>query len=117
MMDDFSYKMLTSKFFVDDKLLPSKIDRVENCFKFLAEKASCSSAKSSEFVKKKIVSIELTFMKKWREAKSIAGRFSQDNEKWLHRTLQVRVRNIIFSPKIYLHFYNMFIPLAATVHF
>lgn len=78
-MDDFTYENLTAKFRKDNKLLPSKNERVENCFQFVTEKISCSSSGAIETVKKRIVSLELTFMKKLRESKFAVDRFREDN--------------------------------------
>ena len=54
--------------------------------KFLSQKSTFPS--KSAKVERKVSSVELTFMKKWRESK--CTEIINNNEKWLYRTLQVR---------------------------
>lgn len=98
-MDDFSYENLTSKFFLNEKLLASKSERIENCFRFVSEKISCTSY-ALKVIKKRIVSLELTFRKKWHESKCVAKRFADNNVEWLHKSLQVVVSKTYFLLKL-----------------
>lgn len=88
-MCDFSYDTLKSKFFVGSELISTKKERIQKCLDFVSTKTSGLSVKSQKIILKKVSSLELTFMKKWRESKCVADRFRADNVQWLNKNLQV----------------------------
>lgn len=95
-MSDFSYKNLISIFFSDDGKLASRRDRIEACVQFVEGNIPCKSPRSHIVIKKLVTSVDLTFEKKWREAKGVKERFETKNEKWLQIDLKVRRSQFIF---------------------
>lgn len=93
-MDALIYKNLISTFFVE-KTLRSKPDRLKKCFEYVMSVKYYKLEKARENINKKIISLEITFMKKWRESDFVEERFNQENEVWLHRVLEVRITHCL----------------------
>lgn len=97
-MDDLSYENLVTKFFKkQNELFASKSQRIENCLSFVNETVSYTSKHAVEVIRKRITSLDLTFMKKWRDSKFDWISFRQSNEEWLHRSLQVHFAEVILN--------------------
>lgn len=90
-MEMFSYEKLTGQFFANNKLLSSKSQRVDSCLDFLSRNISYGNKNAADTIKKRIISLELTFMKKWRQAECKAERFNEANVQWLQIRLKVPV--------------------------
>lgn len=91
-MDDFLYINLISTFFVDNVLLHSRSERLQNAFEYVLNKKFYSSETIRDKIKKSIGSVDMTFMKKWRSSGCTdIGRFKQENEAWVNTALQVQV--------------------------
>lgn len=88
-MADFSYKNLISIFFSGGKLA-SRSDRIEACVKFVEDNIPCKSPRSRKAIKKLVSSVDVSFNKKWREAKGVKERFERENHNWLQIELNVR---------------------------
>lgn len=89
-MDELLYKNLIAQFFVDKTLICQHSQRIENCFQYVATKLPPLSVRAKETIVKSIKSVEITFLKRWRETKCAnLGLFQQDNEKWVHTILKV----------------------------
>jgi len=92
MMIELTYKNLISNFFLNDKLIVERNERIEKCFQFVLENVPNRdlSEKLQDVIKSKVTSVEITFFKKWRESRSKSKeQFDQYNEKWIHTILKV----------------------------
>lgn len=90
-MDALMYANLISNFFSDGKLISSSPERVEKCLQYVMRETSHSA--SRDFLKKKITSVDITFSKKWRDSKCTnLELFTEENQNWMHRTLEVQVK-------------------------
>lgn len=91
-MGDFSYKNLISKFFSGGGggKLTSRSARIEACIKFVEDNIPCKSPRSHKAIDKLVSSVDVTFNKKWREAKVVKERFETENKNWLQIKLNVR---------------------------
>lgn len=92
-MSGFSYKNLISTFFVNNRLIAARKERIEKCLPFVVGKLRCPSVKSQEDLKNKISSVDVTFMKKWRESKcKDEESFRLQHEQWINTDLKVKIR-------------------------
>lgn len=89
-MGDFSYKNLISKYFSSRGELKSRGVRIRTCVQFVTDKVPGKCARSELAIEKAVVSVDATFMKKYREAKCVMDRFEKENENWLRTDLEVR---------------------------
>lgn len=94
-MSIFTYKNLISKFFSGGKLA-SRSGRIAACVEFVDDNIPCKSARSRLAIKKLVSSVDVTFNKKWHDAKGVKERFERENENWLQIELNVR-RSQYFS--------------------
>lgn len=96
-MDALMYGNLISTFFVENKLIASRPERLKNSFEYVMTVKSYSSQKSYDSIRNKIENVDSTFMKKWRSSKYDGEEhFKQENENWCHKVLQVHIRNPFF---------------------
>ncbi len=89
---ELTYKNIISNFFVNNKLIAERIERIENGFQFVLDNVPNRnlSQKLLDVIKNKVSSVEVTFFKKWRESKSKSKtEFFEGHEKWVHSDLKV----------------------------
>ncbi|KAG4078558.1 hypothetical protein HA402_002672 [Bradysia odoriphaga] len=89
---EFTYKNILLKFFVDEKLIAQRNERIEKAFQFVVCHVPNRdlSKHLQDVVRNKVSSFEVTFFKKWRasKCKSVAE-FEQQHEKWIHLDLKL----------------------------
>lgn len=90
-MDALMYKNLFSLFFVDKTLIENRQERLKKCLEYVKSVKNYSPADDLNKVTKSITSLEVTFMKRWRESNFDEERFTQQNEKWIHKVLEVHI--------------------------
>lgn len=90
-----SYKNLIRNFFLDDKLIAQRNERIEKCLQYVLDIVDIDrdlSQKLQDVVKNKVASVEVTFFKKWRESKSKSKEeFEERYKKWIHTNLNVMI--------------------------
>lgn len=86
------YKNLISSFFVGKTLIHSRPERLQKCEDYILSVKNYSSETALKLIKNKIISLDATFMIKWRQSDCDEERFTQENEKWIHRILEVQLR-------------------------
>lgn len=88
-MADFSYKNLISKFFSSAGKLESRSDRIKTCIQFVADEVPGKCPRSQLAIKKAVLSVDASFMNKFRKANCLMERFEEENEKWIRTCLKV----------------------------
>ncbi|KAG4066296.1 hypothetical protein HA402_000520 [Bradysia odoriphaga] len=86
------YKDVIRCFFVNNKLILNNNKRIENGIRFLSERLPPLTVRGYASTAKSVKSVETTFMIKWgrgRFKSSDMELFFEENEKWVHTTLQL----------------------------
>lgn len=90
--NDLSYKSITFTFFVNNKLIAERTDRVDQGFQFVLANVPVKnlSQKLQDVIWNRVNSVEITFTRKWRACKAKSKEeFEQHFEKWIHTDLKV----------------------------
>lgn len=91
--NDLSYKNIISQFFVGEKMVVNRDDRIENGFQFVLKNVPVQdlSEKLQDVIRKKVASVEITFFKRFRESYCKSKEeFEQHYDKWVQMDLKVR---------------------------
>lgn len=106
---DLSYKNIILTFFDNNKLIAQRNERIDKGVQFVLDNVPVRnlSEKLQDVVKQKVSSVEMTFIRKWRECKSKSKEeFENHYEKWIHTDLKVNknVSTCINACFFFLHF-------------
>lgn len=89
---DLSYKNIISSFFVKNKLIEQRSERIANGCQLVLDIVPVRnlSEKLQGVVKSKVVSVDMAFISKWRQSKAKSKEeFEQQYEKWIHSNMKV----------------------------
>lgn len=89
---DLSYKSIISSFFENNKLIAQRQERIENGSRFVLDNVPVRnlSQKLQDVIKNRVSSVEMNFIRKWRESKAKSKQeFDLHYETWIHTDLKV----------------------------
>lgn len=88
-----SYQNIISTFFANNKLISQRKERIDNGLQFVLDNVPVRSLsqKLQDVVRNKVVGVEMTFIRKWKECKARSKEdFELHYDKWIHMDLKVR---------------------------